>query len=61
MPNDQFSVPQPRPLRTRPSPIHQFIRVPLREPGEDLKCGDAAGLPSVAMTRAARLLQGDTG
>lgn len=40
------------------SPVH---RVPLREPGEDLKCGDVAGLPSVAMTRAARLLQGDTG
>ena len=40
------------------SPVH---RVPLREPGEDLKRGDAAGLPSVAMMRAARLLQGDTG
>ena len=32
-----------------------------REPGEDLKRGDAAGLPSVAMMRAAQLLQGDTG
>jgi len=40
------------------SPVH---RVPPREPGEDQKRGDAAGLPSVAMTRAARLLQGDTG
>ena len=40
------------------SPVH---RVPLREPGEDLKRSDAAGLPSVALTRAARLLQGDTG
>lgn len=40
------------------SPVH---RVPLREPGEELKRGDAAGLPSVAMMRAARLLQGDTG
>ena len=39
------------------SPVH---RVPPREPGEDQKRSDAAGLPSVALTRAARLLQGDT-
>ena len=36
-------------------------RVPLRDPGARQKRGSASGLPSAAMRRAARLLQGDAG